>query len=99
FLHSSGQWRYHITRVFGRHRFYQHYPALLVCDWIVPHAFRNDVEIARPELDVTVLELDLQPTLDDEEHLILVIVFVPRELTLELRDLDILIVHAADHSG
>ena len=40
---------------------------LLVGPGAVPHSARDDVELARAELDVPVLELDRQLAVEDEE--------------------------------
>ena len=59
-------------------------------------ARRHDVELARPEHDVAVAELDRQLPLDDEEEVVRVGVRVPDELAARLRDLELVPVEPAD---
>lgn len=63
-------------------------------DLVVGHrpvldAARHDEEFPLLQLDRVVPELQAEPALHDEEQLVLVLVVVPRERALELRQLDL----------
>src|SRR3989441_10586835 len=59
----------------------------------------NDDELARLDHEVLVSQLHPQPALHDQKQLILVLVMVPDELTLELGELDEVVVHLAHDFG
>jgi hypothetical protein len=59
-------------------------------------ALRDDVQLPRAELDVTVAELDRQASGDDEEEVVRVGMRMPDELALDLADLDLVVVVVAD---
>jgi hypothetical protein len=69
---------------------------LLVGDRTVLDAARDDEDVALAELDVSVTELDRQPSLEDEEEVVRVGVRVPNELALDLPDLDLVLVVVTD---
>ena len=56
----------------------------------------HDEELTRVEGDVAATKLDGQAALHHEEELVLVLVMMPHELALQLRDLDVLPVQLAD---
>src|SRR5690242_15091599 len=89
--------RHHVAGVLRGDRLDEHHPALLCGHRIVAHPARHDDELAGPERDVAILELDAHRAPDDEEELVLSLVRVPDELALQPRDLDVLVVHSADH--
>ena len=60
------------------------------------NAARDDEEVARTELDVTITQLDREPAAHDEEEVVCVGVRVPDELAAHLRDLDLVLVVVAD---
>src|SRR6266700_2784512 len=57
---------------------------------------RHDDELARSELDLSVLELHPKSTAQSEEHLVFMFVVMPDERALELQQLDLLPVELAD---
>jgi hypothetical protein len=59
------------------------------------YASRHDEELALPEGDGSVPKLERQLAVEHEKHLVLVLVVVPDELPLELRQLHVLSVELA----
>src|SRR5207244_3765527 len=57
---------------------------------------RHDEELAGPENDVAVAELDRQRPLQHEEEIVGVGMHVPDELALRLRDHQLVVVHRPD---
>jgi len=75
-------------------------PAFLFGDGVVQCAAGDDAEVAGGEFDVgLVLDLDTHAAFEYLEELVLVVVFVPHELTDQLGDFDVLIVDLADDFG
>ena len=70
--------------------------ALLVGHGVVARALRYDEGVALAQLDGTPFHLDPQPALQDDEELVLVLVGVPGERALDLRDLHVRIVELGD---
>jgi hypothetical protein len=69
-------------------------------DGVVEGAARDHAEVAGGEFDVgLVLDLDAHAALEDLEELVLVIVLMPDELTLEFGDFYVLVVDLADDFG
>ena len=91
------QWCDHIAGVFGRSGLNQYDPALFNCYRIVQGAPRHHAEVALAQGHLrSTLESDLQFTLDDEEQLVLIIVLMPGDLSLDLCNFDILVIDSAD---
>src|SRR5438067_2165813 len=57
---------------------------------------RDNGELARPQLHLAVAQLDSESAFDHVEKLVLGLVIVPDELTLELDRLDVEVVDLAD---
>src|SRR5262249_12793080 len=66
---------------------------------VVLNPLWNDEELPRRKSDLAIAELDHQATLEDEEQLVGVLMTVPDEFTLELRDLHVLTVELTDDAG
>src|SRR5262249_26823113 len=62
-------------------------------------ATRYDQEFALRQPDMAISELHPKPPLDDEEHLVLILVVVPHERPSELDQLDLLTVQLTDDFG
>ena len=56
-------------------------------------------ELPRAQLNLTLLELDAKLSAHDEKQFLLSFVRVPHKLTVQLCDLDVLVVHAPNHLG
>jgi hypothetical protein len=56
----------------------------------VLNALRDDEELSGRECDVAIAELDYEAALEHEEQLVRLLMMVPHELALELRELDLL---------
>jgi hypothetical protein len=65
----------------------------------VLYTHRNDVHFPGADLNRTVAQIDAQLALDDKESLVGVFVPVPNELTLQLHDLELIVVHFGDDPG
>ena len=59
-------------------------------------AARHDQELARSSHTCAIAKVHPEPSLDDEEQLVLALVVMPDELALELHQLDVLAVQLAD---
>ena len=70
----------------GVPRLDQQHVRLVVGLRAVLDAVRDDEQLAGPELDVAVAELDRQPAGDHEEEVVRVVVLVPDELARDLDD-------------
>src|SRR6266850_1848212 len=60
---------------------------------------RDDDELARLDYELLVSELHAQPAFHHEEQLVFMLVVVPDELTLELRELHVIVIHFAHDLG
>ena len=77
-------------------RFHQHHPALVAGDGPVLHALWHDEHLARRQLDCAVTELDGHLPVDDDEHFVGIGMAVPDELTGDLDQLELVVVHLGD---
>src|SRR5262249_28652347 len=73
-----------VAGVQRRGRLEQEDVSLLVCYGPVLDATRHDQELAFLQPDVAIAELHAKPPLDHQEKLVLVVVMVPHEGSLEL---------------
>src|SRR5205085_9213170 len=78
-----------LTRVDRGFRLEQQDKGFLIRSGTVLDAPRNDRELARSERNVTVAQLQLHASTDDEEQLVLVGMVVPDKGVLDLDGLDI----------
>lgn len=62
-------------------------------------AARDHRKFARPQLDLSVPEINPQPAFQDQEHLVGVFVVMPHEFAEDLDDLDLLPVEFGDDLG
>ena len=97
---GAGAWSLDVAGVLGGDGFDQNDPAFLFGDWVMQGAARDDAEVARGELDVgLIVDLDAHVAAEDLEEFVLVIVFMPNELTLELGYFYVLVVNLTDDFG
>jgi hypothetical protein len=75
----------------------QHQQTLVFRHGIVTHPLGHDPHLARAELDRALVQLDAHGSPQNVEELVLVVMAVPREHTLDFGHLDVIgIVHLAD---
>jgi hypothetical protein len=88
-----------VPRVRSASRLNQQDVRLVIRPGAVLNAARHDVHVPLTQLDVAIAELDGQAPLEDEEELVGLVVLVPDELSLDLDDLDVVVVQLADDLG
>jgi hypothetical protein len=66
---------------------------------LVLHAFGHNVHLAGAEIDASIPKIDAQPSLDDYEGLVGVLMIVPNEVAVDLDDLELVVVHLGDNLG
>jgi len=76
-------------------RLEQQDPAFFISDGFVLDPARNHDELAFFEPDGLVAELDPEPALHHQEHLIFVVMVMPDEFAIDLGELDLLTVQFA----
>src|SRR5690348_176049 len=85
-----------VPRVQGRRRLEEQDLDFLIGDGPVFHASRHDEEIARPELDHLITQLHAKTAAVHEKELVFILVVMPHERTLKLRELHLLSIQLAD---
>ena len=88
FLERFGSGCSDVARMFRGGLFNQHDVAILFGHRIVENAFANDEEVAFPEIDASVFQLDPQGALHDKEELVFIFVRVPRKTAFQFGNLD-----------
>src|SRR5689334_17430856 len=86
----------HVAGVQRRAGLDQDDPSLTLGDGTMLHPVRDDGEFSFVQPHVSVAQLDSEPALDYQEELVLDLVLMPDELTLELDQLDEGVVYLAD---
>jgi len=66
---------------------------------LVGDALGHDEHLARADAHRAVAKVDAQLALDHHEGLVGLLVIVPDEITLQLHDLELVVVHLGDHPG
>src|SRR5436190_10612361 len=89
----------HIAGVQRRGRLEEEYLDFLVCDRPMFDPARNDDQIAGPEIDRAITELHAKMTAMHEKELVLVLVMMPNEGALKLRELYLLTIELPDDLG
>jgi hypothetical protein len=77
-------------------RFNKHDVAFGFGVWLVHHALWDDVHLTFSKVNGLVLHFDLHRALDNDEHLVGVLMIVPDKLTLEFSQLELKVVHICD---
>jgi hypothetical protein len=98
---GAGERRSLVPGVLGGDGFDERDPGLLGCRGVVANAAGDDEELARTEKEVATIgrgAADAQFTAEYEEHFVLKGMRVPRELPMDTRYLDVLIIDLTDHS-
>jgi len=75
----------------------EHDLALLLGVRLVPHALGDDQHLSLAQLDGPILKFNQHRAFDDDEHLIRIRMVMPDEFTLDLHQLELVIVHLCDH--
>jgi hypothetical protein len=91
-VRGRGPWSSNVTGIDNIGRLDEQCVHLSVSERAVLDASGNHEKLSGIELDVAVSQLDRQPTVDNQEQLISVVVGMPDELALELDDLDLVVV-------
>jgi hypothetical protein len=65
----------------------------------VLHSPWDDEQLARIQLDVAVAQVDRQMAADDQEEVVCLVVLVPDKRTLDLDDLEFVVVDEANDAG
>lgn len=98
-IHRFGQVTFDIARMFCLGRLHQGQPAFILGHRSMHDTLGHDGELPGFKLGCVVLILDAQPTFDDVEKFIFIIMLMPNELASDFGDLEILIIDPADDLG
>jgi hypothetical protein len=74
----------------------QHGFTFVLGEWLVLYSPGDDKHLSRLEIDPAVPKVNAHLPLDDDKRLVRIIVTVPDEITLELDQLEMVIVHLGD---
>jgi len=100
FCYGAGEWGLFVAGVFRCDGFNQREPSLFGGGGVVPNAARDDKELAGIHEEIATIycrPADTELASKDEEHLVFIGVGVPRELSLDPRHLDVLVVYLTDN--